>query len=154
MALVLLNMPNYNPKNKSISFGIISQRVFFFIFENQIDQDVLDLENLEHIKQPNNGAVTGEKQQDKLTSLEMQLAAASGADAEQHEREEEPPYDGIGKTMLDSDIIKSATPIDDIHSETVPSSGGMNTNSNSERPHGAQPKVNNHNQNSFTLLYQ
>lgn len=98
----------------------------------------MDLENL---KQPTIDATTAEKQRDKLTSLEMQLTAASAV----NDHEEAPPNDNLDKPASDIDIMKTVSN-DDNHSENAPSV----PNSNGDRMHGAQPKVgSNH---SLTIL--
>lgn len=91
-----------------------------------------------------NGDTTADKQREKLTTLEMQLAAASAANVARHDREEAPPYDNIEKEIWESDPKVPAN--DDNHSESAPS----NANSNGDRAHGAQPKVK-HSSNTVLL---
>lgn len=72
------------------------------------------------MKRPANEATTTEKQRDKLSNLEMQLAAAAVA----NDPEETPPNENVLKQTLDSDDTQSE-----------------NTASNGDRAHGAPPKV-------------
>lgn len=93
--------------------------VLFVPQQEKTDQDVLDLESL---KRPENEVSTAEKQRDKLSNLEIQLAAAAAAVA--NDPEETPPNENVVKQTLDSDDTQSE-----------------NTASNSDRAHGAPPKV-------------
>lgn len=94
------------------------------------DQDVFDLENLNHAEH----ALAAETHGDKTASLERLLAAATSAKSDHHEREEDSPYQNIEKQVVENDMMKTSIN-DGRHFENV------NTNSNNDRPHNAQPKV-------------
>ncbi|XP_031618467.1 uncharacterized protein LOC116337750 isoform X3 [Contarinia nasturtii] len=105
--------------------------------EAKVDQDVIDLESLKHAA----SSTDTDKHDEKLATLEMQLAAAVNGD-------EHGQIETVEKQPVETEVTNKATSVDDIHSDNVSSNTNASTNENVNananssgiRTQGAQPK--------------